>query len=154
MENPQNLNFAVTCRGLIVDRGELLMCRLHPEMSWFCLPGGKLNIGERLEDGMARELLEETGVRASIGKPLIINDWISKQGKVHRIEFLFWVRNATDFRHANFKQASHGHELVELTFGDPADPKFDLRPNYLVEKFPRISKLGEDYPTELVISES
>lgn len=154
MENPLNLNFAITCRGLIVDKGELLMCRQHKASSWFCLPGGKLDIGERLEDGMARELLEETGVKAEIGKLLIVNDWISPEHKVHRVEFLFWIRNAADFRHANFTQASHGFELEELEFGDPTNPKFELRPGYLVEKFPLLAKLGEDYPTELVISEA
>ncbi|HEY2004403.1 MAG TPA: NUDIX hydrolase [Candidatus Saccharimonadia bacterium] len=154
MENPSNLNFAITCRGLIVDQGELLMCRQHTELNWFCLPGGKLDIGERLEDCMARELLEETGIRAEVGKLLVVNDWISPKHKVHRVEFLFWIRNPTDFRQANFHQASHGHELVELKFGDPTDPKFDLKPSYLIEKFPRIAKLGEDFPTELVVSES
>jgi len=103
---------------------------------------------------MARELFEETGIKAEIGKLLIVNDWVSSENKVHRVEFLFWIRNAADFRHANLKQASHGFELEELEFGDPTDPKFSLRPDYLVEKFPLIARLGENYPTELVVSES
>jgi 8-oxo-dGTP diphosphatase len=50
--------------GVLIDRGRTLLIRrgsepLHGEWS---IPGGTLELGESLEEGVARELLEETGI--------------------------------------------------------------------------------------------
>ena len=49
------------------DGKVLLGARANPPAAHvFSLPGGVVEIGERLEDGALRELFEETGVRARI----------------------------------------------------------------------------------------
>ena len=49
------------------DGKVLLGARANPPAAHvFSLPGGVVEIGERLEDGALRELFEETGVRAQI----------------------------------------------------------------------------------------
>jgi ADP-ribose pyrophosphatase YjhB (NUDIX family) len=143
-----SIDFDVAVRGLIVDRGELLMVRHSDENDYYALPGGRVEVGEHLRDAMARELLEETGIEARVGNPLIINDWVGP--KDHRVEFFFWILNPADFRHADIKTASHGFEIAEILFADPADYK--LLPDYLVKKFSGIASLGNDYPTELATS--
>jgi ADP-ribose pyrophosphatase YjhB (NUDIX family) len=141
-------DFGVTVRGLIVDRGELFMVKHHGE-SYYALPGGHLERGEHLEEAMVRELLEETGIKAKVGKALLVNDWVGPND--HMVEFFFWIENAQDFRHADILTSTHGHELDSTTFGDPTKG-FTLLPSYLVEKFPSIRDLGNDYPTEIVRS--
>jgi 8-oxo-dGTP diphosphatase len=56
--------------GLIGKRGRLLICQRRRgslfELQWE-FPGGKLHEGESPEAGLARELREELGVKATIG---------------------------------------------------------------------------------------
>jgi 8-oxo-dGTP diphosphatase len=50
--------------GVIIDRGRTLLIRRgsEPLRGEWSIPGGSLELGETLEEGVARELLEETGV--------------------------------------------------------------------------------------------
>jgi len=145
------LEFAVTVRALIVDRGELLMVKHDPMFSYYALPGGKPEIGEHLTAALAREMKEELNVKADVGNLLIVNDWVSLPTD-HRIEFFFWINNAATFRHADIVGATHGFELADAMFGDPTDPKFQLLPSFLRTRFADIARLGNDFPTELLRS--
>ena len=63
--------------GVIAQRGRVLVCQRpagghHPGKWEF--PGGKVEPGENLPDGMRRELQEELGIAAEIGTAL----WCSK----------------------------------------------------------------------------
>ena len=58
--------------AVIVCDGEVLLVRrAHPplEGEW-SIPGGGLELGEKLREGVAREVLEETGLDVQVG-PLI-----------------------------------------------------------------------------------
>ena len=50
--------------GVIVDRGRAVLIRRgsEPLLGEWSIPGGALEIGETLQEGVARELLEETGL--------------------------------------------------------------------------------------------
>jgi ADP-ribose pyrophosphatase YjhB (NUDIX family) len=50
--------------GVIVENGRALLIRRgsEPLLGEWSIPGGMLELGETLEEGVARELLEETGV--------------------------------------------------------------------------------------------
>ncbi|MEM1139642.1 MAG: NUDIX hydrolase [Pseudomonadota bacterium] len=55
--------------GAVVFRGEavLLVKRANPPLAGeWSLPGGKLHWGERLTDGVAREVREETGIEIEV----------------------------------------------------------------------------------------
>ncbi|HSX08456.1 MAG TPA: NUDIX domain-containing protein [Candidatus Saccharimonadales bacterium] len=39
------------------------------------LPGGRIEPGEPYKDGLAREVLEETGLQVTLGKPLYAGEW-------------------------------------------------------------------------------
>lgn len=55
--------------AIILRRDRILMAQRgkEPLKGWWSLPGGALETGERLADGVCREVLEETGLKV---KPL------------------------------------------------------------------------------------
>jgi ADP-ribose pyrophosphatase YjhB (NUDIX family) len=54
--------------GVIIDQGRALLIRRgsEPLRGEWSIPGGTLEIGESLEEGVARELLEETGIEIRV----------------------------------------------------------------------------------------
>jgi 8-oxo-dGTP diphosphatase len=54
--------------GVIIDRGRTLLIRRgsEPLRGEWSIPGGSLELGETLEEGVVRELLEETGVHVRV----------------------------------------------------------------------------------------
>ena len=54
--------------GVIIDRGRALLIRRgsEPLRGEWSIPGGTLELGETLEQGVARELLEETGITVRV----------------------------------------------------------------------------------------
>src|SRR5436853_7589614 len=54
--------------GVIIDQGRTLLIRRgnQPLLGEWSIPGGTLEIGESLEEGVARELLEETGIEVRV----------------------------------------------------------------------------------------
>jgi ADP-ribose pyrophosphatase YjhB (NUDIX family) len=54
--------------GVIIDQGRTLLIRRggEPLRGEWSIPGGTLELGESLEEGVARELLEETGIEVRV----------------------------------------------------------------------------------------
>jgi ADP-ribose pyrophosphatase YjhB (NUDIX family) len=54
--------------GVIIDQGRALLVRRgsEPLRGQWSIPGGTLELGESLEEGVARELLEETGMTVRV----------------------------------------------------------------------------------------
>lgn len=54
--------------GVVIDDGRALLIRRarEPLMGEWSIPGGTLELGETLEEGVARELLEETGLEVRV----------------------------------------------------------------------------------------
>jgi ADP-ribose pyrophosphatase YjhB (NUDIX family) len=64
--------FLVYAAGIVRDeRGRVLLLRhrLWPPYRAWGLPGGYVNAGERLEDGVVREVREETGLQVEVAGP-------------------------------------------------------------------------------------
>ncbi len=60
----------VLSAGAIVFRGnEVLLIKRgrEPAKGLWSIPGGVINVGERILEGLAREVLEETGIEAGFG---------------------------------------------------------------------------------------
>ena len=64
--------------AVIVDRDRvLLVCRAtEPLKGEWSVPGGMLELGEKLRDGVRREVLEETGLEVEPGEVLDVFDSI------------------------------------------------------------------------------
>lgn len=71
--------------AVIVDRGRVLLVRraTEPLKGEWSIPGGMLELGEKLRDAVCREVLEETGLVAQAGEVLDVFDSIfeDEQGK-------------------------------------------------------------------------
>jgi len=66
--------------AVVVDSGSVVLIRrrYEPLAGHWSLPGGKLELGETLEEGAAREILEETGLEVRVGPVIEVFDRIIK----------------------------------------------------------------------------
>ena len=85
--NREYLNYPIiSAGGVIIIDGKILMIkrRNEPEAGKWTIPGGAINIGERIKDGLKREIFEETGLCVDVKKLLDIMEKIIKdnQGKI------------------------------------------------------------------------
>ena len=64
--------------GVIVDRGRTVLIRRgsEPLRGEWSIPGGTLELGESLDEGVARELLEETGIVVRVTELIEVFDRI------------------------------------------------------------------------------
>eukprot|EP00913_Durusdinium_trenchii_P005847 g5459.t1 len=84
-------------RGLIVDAGRVLLCRAI-EGGYSYLPGGHIEFGERASDALAREIMEETGLKASVGRLLLAIEatFVQKGKDRHELSLVFHVEQIAD----------------------------------------------------------
>jgi 8-oxo-dGTP diphosphatase len=76
--------------ALIVYRGKVVLVRHRARSSaYHLLPGGGVKYRETLESALVREVLEETGLRVELGRPVIINDTIDPLGSRHVVNITF-----------------------------------------------------------------
>ena len=64
--------------AVVVQNGLALVVRraTEPLKGEWSIPGGMLELGEKLRDGIAREVLEETGLTVEVGEVLDVFDSI------------------------------------------------------------------------------
>lgn len=71
----------VATKAFIVHDGKILLLRESTQYQEgsnagrYDIPGGRVQPGERFDEGLAREIFEETGLTTRIGKPFFVNEW-------------------------------------------------------------------------------
>lgn len=124
----------VNVRAIIYQNGKLLAVK-HlgsngEAAAYYAVPGGGLDPHESLEQGLVRELFEELGVTAKVGRLLFIQQFPSgREGYEEELEFFFAIDNPEDFTNLDISATSHGSiELAVCEFVDPHSvtiyPKF------------------------------
>lgn len=125
-------NRRVNVRGIIIKDGKLFCQKpknshsIHTNEFW-STPGGGIDFGESLQEGLTREMIEETGVTPEIGNLLFIQQFMD--GEREQLEFFFHIKNADDYEVLDLSKTSHGElEVAEYGFVDPKTttilPKF------------------------------
>lgn len=103
--------YRVALRALIRnDKGEILIVR-EKDHDWWDLPGGGLEYGESIEDGLKRELTEEIGLTGEFDYTLLVlqePSWNERLGAM-QLNVLYEVKP----RSMEFNLGADG---VELTF--------------------------------------
>ena len=74
--------------GVVVAGDKVLLVKRGrpPAMGLWSVPGGRLKLGEELKAGCAREIWEETGIRAEVGPLVEVLDRISTDSE-GRVEY-------------------------------------------------------------------
>lgn len=85
----QDYAFNIRITGILIENNEILVVqqKLSDKRSW-SLPGGRLERGETLSQGLIREMKEETGLDVEIVRMLYICDVASSSNTILHITFL------------------------------------------------------------------
>lgn len=139
---------SVRARGIIYRDGKLFAQRLKKgqgEAEYWCTPGGGLEIGEGILEGLHREMIEETGVPPVIGRLLFIQQFW--HGDEEQIELFFHIKNAADYETIDLASTSHG-ELEVARYGF-IDPKTEHILPAQIKELDLGELLAHDQPVEL-----
>ena len=96
-------------RGIIVQKGKILACKIKKNKNWF-FPGGHVEFGETAERALKRELKEEIGVSVKKAKFIGANEnFYQQRGKIlHEVNIVFEASLNKDYNkvledHMEFK---------------------------------------------------
>ena len=109
--------------GALVEReGKLLLVRsvVPGKYDFWVAPGGGVKQGESLEEAAAREIWEEAGLRAQVGKLLYIEEFENPECRF--IKFWFAAEVAAGETNVSHPEAMAEH-IVEAAWFKPAELK-------------------------------
>lgn len=128
----------VGVRAIIYKDGKILAVKHKSKdggqpNDWWAVPGGGLDPGESLEDGLKREIQEELGIAVIPSRLLFIQQFQSTRVDCNEeLELFFLIENADDFETIDLLNTSHGlSELAVCEFIDPT--KESVKPEFIGE---------------------
>ena len=115
--------------AVIVDDGRVLLVKrkYEPLAGQWSLPGGAVEVGETLEESIAREMVEETGLEIEVGPVIEVFDRITRD-EDGRVRYHFVLVDYLCRPVGGALQA--GSDVADAVFADPAD----LAPFHLTAK--------------------
>src|SRR3989344_2131963 len=76
-----DIKLFVATKGFINYNGKILIVRESAKykdatnVAKFDIVGGRMEVGQRFDESLLREVKEETGLEVTIGKPFFVNEW-------------------------------------------------------------------------------
>jgi len=120
----------VATKALVIHNGKILILRESTKYTdganagRFDVPGGRVKPGERFDDCLKREILEETGLQVTLGKPFCVNEWRpTVKGEQWQIVGTFFLC------HANTDKVVLSEDHAEYAWIEPKDyGKYNIIP--------------------------
>jgi 8-oxo-dGTP pyrophosphatase MutT (NUDIX family) len=109
-------------RAFIINEGKVLIIReapgykQSPNIGKYDFPGGKVRPGERMADGLKREVLEEVGIDVKVGKPFYAGEWSPERDGVILQIFGVFIKCTVDS-----DEVKLGEDHDDYKWIDPAD---------------------------------
>ena len=103
----------VTQKGVVFGpQNDILLVRQAEEYPWV-FPGGRVQVGEDADEGLRRELCEETGLEVTVGQPVhaLTDAWFTEDG-----EPMFTVIYRCE---ADSREVTLNHEHEQWQWVDP-----------------------------------
>ncbi len=106
--------------AVIMRDGKVVLVkrRFEPLAGQWSLPGGRLELGETLEAGLAREMLEETGLHVEVGPVIDVFDRIlldpERKVRYHYVLIDYLCRPVGG-------SLAHGSDVAAAEFADPSN---------------------------------
>jgi 8-oxo-dGTP diphosphatase len=129
----------IKCRAVISFEDKMLVVRHSLHRKFYALPGGHLEEKENPKECIEREIFEEFGVKAEIGRLLYINQFDDPDKSF--LEFFFEVINGADFKDLDEDKIDK-KEIVEVLWVDK-DNSMNILPK----------KINEDFKNDLLIND-
>ena len=133
-----NFDFKFRVSGIFIKDNKILLVDMD-DSGFLCLPGGHVELGEKTENALIRELLEETKKEVKIKKYLGVmeNYFVNKYSiKIHEICFYYLIDFIEDIKLDDFIvfEDDNAKTKLEYHFIDIKDiDKYDVRPSILKE---------------------
>ena len=103
---------------VIYDAGVVLIRRgKEPLLGEWSIPGGTLELGETLEEGLRRELKEETGLEVEPLQLLTVLDRIDREGEAVRFHYVI-VDYLCERRGGELRAGSDASEVALVSLSD------------------------------------
>jgi 8-oxo-dGTP diphosphatase len=129
---------------IVADSKVLIVKRKYDPMAGqWSIPGGAVEVGETLEDSIAREMLEETGLDIAVGPVIEVFDRISRdeEGKVRYhfvlVDYLCWPVGG---------ELKAGSDVADARFVDPSELEQYQLTRKATEVINRALELDRDAP--------
>jgi ADP-ribose pyrophosphatase len=135
--------------AVIMQNGNVVLVkrRFEPLAGQWSLPGGRLELGETLEAGLAREMLEETGLEVEVGPVVDVFDRIlldpERNVRYHYVLIDYLCRPVGG-------ALNYGSDVAAAELADPADlARYRLTPKAasVIEKAVVIARTHQWAPT-------
>ena len=105
--------YNVRCRAVILHDEKLLVVKNVGVLDYYALPGGHIDHGEGPKECMSRELVEELGIAPQIGRLIFVHTFKDSRNN-HCVEFIFEIRNSSEYVAHEEKEKSHAYEIEEV----------------------------------------
>jgi len=115
------LSFRPSVYGVIINEGKILLSR---QWDGYDFPGGKIELGETIEEALIREVKEETGLEVNVGKIVACENSffkLAKDGKPVQSILIYYLCSVTggkisnDYLSENEKNYANTAEWMELS---------------------------------------